>query len=182
MRDADAPIFSDSPLRSVFDVVDGRRIHGRIGGSTSPATLVFVHGMGVSTRYMEPTMARLASRHAVAALDLPGFGRSEPPARPQSLADHADVLDRWLAARGIARAILVGNSYGCQVIVEHVVTVDGAREVARLVGLERPGASGGAFQSVASAAHALPFDQPDTFAAVIANFADHGARAPSARG
>jgi hypothetical protein len=29
-------------------------------------------------------------------------------------------------------------------------------------------------QCVATAAHALPYDDPDTFAAIIANFAQHG--------
>ena len=57
-----------------------------------------------------------------------------------------------------------------------VVTVGWASECARLVGLERPGAAGGTMQCVATAAHALPYDDPATFAAVIANFAKHGLR------
>ncbi len=272
MQNADGSHPAAAPLHSVFDVVDGRRIHSRIGGPPGDTTLVFVPGLGVSSRFMEPTMARLVPHHPVAALDLPGFGRSEAPAHPLSLAGHADALERWLDARGIARAILVGNSYGCQVIVEHVMrhpartlglvlnaptidpahrsaavmlarvledvpresvrlavlvardylragprrllttlrnaladrieeklpaialptlVVSGARdpvvtrqwaeEVARLVGIERAGAPGGALQCVESAAHALPFDQPDTFAAIIARFAAHGARTAAVR-
>ena len=33
----------------------------------------------------------------------------------------------------------------------------------------------------ATAAHALPYDDPETFAAIIANFAEHGVRRPVAR-
>ena len=39
--------------------------------------LVFVHGLGVSVRYLEPTMSRLGRAHYVAGLDLPGFGRND---------------------------------------------------------------------------------------------------------
>jgi len=52
-----------------------------------------------------------------------------------------------------------------------VVTVRWGSEVARLVGMERPGAAGGAMQCVGDAAHALPYDDPWTFAAIIAQFA-----------
>lgn len=259
-------------LVSVWDTVGGVRIHGRVAESGRGVPIVFVPGLGVSTRYMEPTMTRLAGVFPVAGLDLPGFGRSESPPRPFSLAEHAQTLTHWLDARGIGPAILVGNSYGCQVIVEcvartperavglvlnaptmdpahrnaltmlarvltdaprepwrlavlvtrdylragprrllatlghaladrieeklpgiaqptlvvcgardPVVTVRWASECARLVGLEHPGAAGGTMQCVATAAHALPYDDPATFAAIIVNFARHGVRAPAER-
>jgi pimeloyl-ACP methyl ester carboxylesterase len=82
--------------------------------------LVFVHGLGMSARYMEPTMRALAGEFAVSALDLPGFGESRLPGRVLSLRELASVLGGWLQARGIVAPILVGNSHGCQVIVELV--------------------------------------------------------------
>jgi pimeloyl-ACP methyl ester carboxylesterase len=36
-------------------------------------------------------------------------------------------------------------------------------------------------QCVGDAAHALPFDDPDTFAAIIRNFAAHGVRVGATR-
>lgn len=268
-----APARTGAPLRSVWAVVDGLRIHARVSGSMDVAPpIVFVHGLGVSSRYMEPTLARLAATHAVAALDLPGFGRSDSPPRPFTLVEHAHTLERWLDARGLGAAILVGNSYGCQVIVEcvartpararglvlnaptmdpahrsalvmiarvladvprepwrlaalvardywragprcllatladalrdrieeklpgiaqptlvvcgardPVVTVRWAGECARLVGIARADAAGGTMQCVATAAHALPYDDPDTFAAIVANFTAHDARLPARR-
>ncbi|MCY7378144.1 MAG: alpha/beta hydrolase [Gemmatimonadaceae bacterium] len=118
------------PLHSTWDTVGGLRVHGRIGPPSTGTPIVFVHGLGVSTRYMEPTMARLATRYAVSALDLPGFGRSESPPRPFTLAQHAQALAHWLDIRGTGPAVLVGNSYGCQEIVECV-----ARASDRAVGL-----------------------------------------------
>jgi Predicted hydrolases or acyltransferases (alpha/beta hydrolase superfamily) len=266
------PAHAASLLRSVWTTVDGLRIHARVSDTPAVAPpIVFVHGLGVSSRYMEPTLARLATRR-VAALDLAGFGRSDAPPRPFTLGEHAQLLLRWLDARGIVAPILVGNSYGCQVIAEcvsrapacarglvlnaptidpahrsalvmiarvladvprepwrlagvvtrdywragprcllvtladalrdrieeklpsiaqptlvvcgardPVVTVRWASECARLVGIDRNDAAGGTMQCVATAAHALPYDDPDTFAAIIANFAEHGVRQPAVR-
>ena len=267
------PAHTGSLLQSVWTTVDGLRIHARVSDTPAVAPpIVFVHGLGVSSRYMEPTLARLAATRRVAALDLAGFGRSDTPRRPFTLGEHAQLLLRWLDARGIVTPILVGNSYGCQVIVEcvsrapacarglvlnaptmdpahrsalvmigrvladvprepwrlagvvardywragprcllvtladalrdrieeklpsivqptlvvcgardPVVTVRWASECARLVGIERIDAAGGTMQCVATAAHALPYDDPDTFATIIANFAEHGVRLPVAR-
>lgn len=120
-------------LTSVWDEIDGVRVHGRVNASPAPVSgppIVFVHGLGVSTRYMEPTMQRLAGAYQVAALDFPGFGRSGSPRRSLRLPALADSLLRWLDARGIGPAVFVGNSFGCQVIVDSVV-----REPARALGL-----------------------------------------------
>jgi pimeloyl-ACP methyl ester carboxylesterase len=259
---------SADPLRSVWNTVGGVAVHARV--STVPAggtPVVFVHGLGVSVRYMEPTMARLAGEFDVAGLDLPGFGRSGTPSHVLGLAELAGVLDAWLDARQIGPAILVGNSHGCQVIVEcvaraprraaalvlnaptmdpahrtlfgelarvvadvpreplrlapivardylragprrllatlrdaladrleeklptlampvlvvcgardPVVTVQWGDEVARLVGMSRPGAVGGRLEVVAGAAHALPYDDSETFAALIREVAEQVGR------
>jgi pimeloyl-ACP methyl ester carboxylesterase len=74
----------------------------------------------MSTSYMEPTMRAMARDFAVSALDLPGFGASRLPGRVLSLVELGDVLAGWIRARGIVSPILVGNSHGCQVIVECV--------------------------------------------------------------
>jgi 2-hydroxy-6-oxonona-2,4-dienedioate hydrolase len=251
----------DGPLRSVWDQVGGISIHGRVstrvfGAESVP--IVFVHGLGVSTRYLEPTMAALAYDHPVAGLDLPGFGRSGSAPRALTVSELGDSLARWLDARSIAAAVFVGNSFGCQVIVDFVsrrparavglvlnaptmdpahrtglgqlarviadipreplslavhvardylragplrllstlraaladhieeklpqitaptvvvcgardpvVTVQWADQVARLVGSGVAGAAGGVLEIVPDAAHALPYDDPEAFAAII---------------
>ncbi len=80
--------------------------------------LVFVHGLGVSSRYLMPTAARLAGERRVYLPDLPGFGRSAKPPRPLDVGEHVEVLAAWLDAARLERAVLVGNSMGCQVIAE----------------------------------------------------------------
>ena len=79
---------------------------------------ILVHGLGVSSRYMMPTAARLASHRTVYAPDLPGFGRSGRPQRALNLTELADALTHWLELLGIERAVLIANSIGCQIIVD----------------------------------------------------------------
>ena len=80
--------------------------------------VVLVHGLVVSGLYMVPTAERLAPFHRVFAPDLPGFGRSDKPHRALDVTGLADALGAWMDAAGIERAVLVGNSLGCQVVAE----------------------------------------------------------------
>ena len=102
-------------------VVNGRRMHARVSGVAGGRTVVLVHGLVVSGRYMVPLMDGLALSHAVYVPDLPGFGRSEGPAHAPDAAGLADSLAAWMRAMGLSGAALVGNSMGCQVIVELVL-------------------------------------------------------------
>ena len=83
--------------------------------------VVLVHGLVVSSRYMVPTLLRLAAEHRVYAPDLPGFGRSEKPPRALDVPGLARALDGWMEAAGLGSAVFVGNSMGCQVIAELAV-------------------------------------------------------------
>ncbi len=111
-------------LQSRWAVVDGLRMHARVPArqaSEEAPAVVLVHGLVVSSRYMIPTLARLAPRHRVYAPDLPGFGRSEKPPRTLDIPGLARALDGWMAATGLTSAVLVGNSMGCQIIAELAV-------------------------------------------------------------
>ena len=100
--------------------------HGREG--SAPPHVVLVHGLGMAANSLEPPMRALGDRLAASALDLPGFGKSKAHGRHLSLAELADALTEWLRVRGIRAPILVGQSHGCQVVVEAV-----AREPLALV-------------------------------------------------
>jgi 2-hydroxy-6-oxonona-2,4-dienedioate hydrolase len=84
---------------------------------------VLVHGLGMATNYLEPTMHAIGDRLAASALDLPGFGRSRARGRHLSLGELADALVEWMRVRGIHAPILLGQSHGCQVVVEAVSRV-----------------------------------------------------------
>ena len=212
-------------------------------------------------------MVRLALDHPGVGLDLPGFGRSGTPPKALDTPALGRALAAWLDTRGIGPAIFIGNSYGCQVIVElaiqdparvvglvlnaptmdpahrtifgqlwrvladipfepwrlgflvandyirarpfrllatlrhaladhieeklpdvvaptivvcgaldPVVTVAWAAEAARLVGISSQGAAGATLSVVPTGAHALPYDDPQTFASLIDAFVQRAQR------
>src|SRR5687767_12040642 len=63
--------------------IAGRRVAYVSLGTGEPAC-VLVHGLASSWQWWLPTIPALAARRRVVALDLPGFGGSEMPARPLS--------------------------------------------------------------------------------------------------
>jgi 2-hydroxy-6-oxonona-2,4-dienedioate hydrolase len=83
--------------------------------------VVLVHGYGMSSRYMMPLALELARDFAVYAPDLPGFGRSSKPRKVLDMVELADALAAWMARIGLRRAVMIGNSMGCQVLVELAV-------------------------------------------------------------
>jgi len=107
---------------TVWTVVAGTRMHARVSGSSGDGpAVVMVHGLVVSSRYMIPAMKRLALRHRVYAPDLPGFGKSGKPTRAADVPGLSDALACWMRKLGLERSALVGNSMGCQIIVELAV-------------------------------------------------------------
>ena len=82
------------------------------GGEAEGPTVVLVHGLGGSHLNWD-LLAPLLSPHArVLALDLPGFGRSEPGERRATVQANVAVLDRFLSEVAGGPVVLVGNSMG----------------------------------------------------------------------
>jgi pimeloyl-ACP methyl ester carboxylesterase len=110
-------------FQSRWRTVSGVETHDRasVGGPGDTTPLVLVHGLAVSHRYLMPLAARLARRHPVHVVDLPGFGLSSDPGRVLGVAEHADQLAAWLGAAGLAPVVVLGNSFGCQVAVDLAV-------------------------------------------------------------
>ena len=67
---------------------------------------------------MIPTIRALADDCLVYAIDLPGYGRTPGPRDPLSIGELAEALAAWLDAMGLQRPLLLGNSMGCQILVE----------------------------------------------------------------
>jgi 2-hydroxy-6-oxonona-2,4-dienedioate hydrolase len=108
-------------LQSRWAKVCGRLVHYRASTNSRDekgSPVVLVHGLGVSSRYMIPTAARLAPHRQVYAPDLPGFGRSQKRERALNIEELAHALFGWMEAVGVPRAVLLGNSIGCQVVVD----------------------------------------------------------------
>ncbi len=101
-------------------VVDGRRVNVVSVGEGPP--LLFVHGLGGSWANWLENICSFAGDRRVVALDLPGFGASELPREPISIAGYARTLDAVCAALEIDAAAVVGNSMGGFVAAELAIT------------------------------------------------------------
>jgi pimeloyl-ACP methyl ester carboxylesterase len=78
-----------------------------------------VHGLGGTKASFLPTVAALADRNRVIALDLPGFGESDKPlSAPYDAAYFARSVFALMDSLGIERAHLIGNSMGGRVAIE----------------------------------------------------------------
>jgi 2-hydroxy-6-oxonona-2,4-dienedioate hydrolase len=117
---------------SRLTLVGGLRVHWWERGRGRP--IVLVHGIGVSGRYLRPTARLLAVDSHVLVPDLPGFGNSERPDRPLGVRGLARALAQWLDRVGVERAAFVGNSLGCQTLVELALTEPRRVEALVLVG------------------------------------------------
>lgn len=103
-------------MEGTFETLDGLDILVRRSNETPP-DLVLIHGLGgMSTNWTDLMHLQADRGRSVAALDLPGFGRSGPdPNGDYSLARHARVVIAYLETLP-EPANLVGNSLGGAVV------------------------------------------------------------------
>ena len=90
------------------------------GGAPADARdlpVVVLHGWGAHLEAVEPIVAGLEPVLRVVALDLPGFGRSDPPPSPWATRDFAEFVLQVLAAKGIGRFRVVGHSHGGRIAI-----------------------------------------------------------------
>lgn len=91
-------------------LVDERRLRYVDYGS-GPA-LLLLHGMGASWQWWLENIPVLGEHHRVIAVDLPGFGNSEPLPPPAEMSTHAHTISDVLGQLGIRSATVAGHSMG----------------------------------------------------------------------
>ena len=106
-------------------------IYTRIGGRPSGPPVVLVHGFVLAGDYMMPTANMLAPFSRLYVPDLPGYGLSAKSCQRLDLASLADRLAEWMERLQLHNARFIGNSFGCQVLVDFAARH--ARFVERLV-------------------------------------------------
>ena len=104
-----------------------------VTGRTGPAVL-FVHGNVSSSLFWQPTMLALPERYRPLAIDLRGFGDTdpEPVDATRGLRDYADDLAAAIEALGLDPVHLVGWSMGGGVVLQYLVDRPGTHRVASL--------------------------------------------------
>lgn len=101
------------PWPGTFETSGSLRLHVRRAPGADTATAVYVHGLGGSASNWTDLSALLTPFADGVAVDLPGFGFSEPEAGfPFSMDAHADVLAAYIEGLDAGPVHLLGNSMG----------------------------------------------------------------------
>ena len=109
---AGEPLVAPASLPSMD--INGRRLSYAVAGpETSDAPpVILLHGFGGFFMDWPRVMAPVARHTRVYALDLPGWGFSEPHLEARRIEDDVAVLNEFMTKLGLSRVILCGLSYG----------------------------------------------------------------------
>ncbi|MDP1993584.1 MAG: alpha/beta hydrolase [Syntrophales bacterium] len=103
--------------------IDGRKIACWVNnGSFLPdrRTLVFIHGSGGDHTNWIQQYTLLKNGFNIAAIDLPGHGRSDGPGE-QSVAAYVEWVKKILVGQGIVTPVLIGHSLGAAICLSFVI-------------------------------------------------------------
>jgi pimeloyl-ACP methyl ester carboxylesterase len=110
----------------------------RKGAEAAPgdAPILVLHGWGAHLEAVGAILGALEGSDLV-ALDLPGFGESDPPPKAWNAGDYARFVTEFLDELGIESAHLVGHSHGGRVAI--VLATDERERVERLLLVDAAG-------------------------------------------
>jgi len=107
------------------------------GGQPGDLPIVVLHGWGAHIEAVAPILAALDGAPDLIALDLPGFGESEPPDHAWDVDSYARFMIHFLDELGVDRAHLVGHSHGGRVSI--ALAADEPQRVGRLLLIDSAG-------------------------------------------
>lgn len=100
-------------------LANGIQLYYEEKGTGQP--LVFIHGLGSSTRDWENQMPEFSRSHRVVTLDLRGHGRSDKPQGPYSMAMFSADTSALMKALRLGPASVVGISLGGGIALQLVL-------------------------------------------------------------
>lgn len=111
------PATLDTELTEVLGLRTRHLVRGE-----GPRSVLVLHGWGASIEAAYPIVAGLASVARVHALDLPGFGQSEPPPEPWGVQEYQAFVAAYMDAVGLDRTSIVGHSNGGRIAIRMAAT------------------------------------------------------------
>ena len=127
--------------RHLIAVGDARVAILETGVLTASTTYVLVHGLGMSMRYFDDLADELGRDSRVLQVDLHGFGTRSHEQGDLTIPEHADALvdalegiPRRAADTAATETVLVGQSMGCQVVIDALARYPDAADRAVLIG------------------------------------------------
>jgi len=105
-----------APRSELVALSDGTNVSVLLAGpSDASETIVFVHGLGGSQSTWASVLGDFAERNRIAAVDLPGHGRSDKPSTDTfdySVSGLSKALGEIIEKLALSPAIIVGHSLG----------------------------------------------------------------------
>lgn len=102
--------------------VNGLEAHFIIGSGEKGPVLI-LHGWGSRSERWQKTAEILEQNNvAVVVPDLPGFGASQEPVKPWSLADYVSFVDAFAKTIGLSSFYLLGHSFGGQLAAKYALS------------------------------------------------------------
>lgn len=131
--------------------ITGLQVRYHAQGAGPP--VLILHGWGGSIESVLPISAAIAGVATSYAVDLPGFGESDPPPEPWGAGEYAEFVSQLMDALGLDAAVLVGHSFGGRVAIR--LAADFPERVTKLVLVNsagiRPARTGRYYRRVALA-------------------------------
>jgi pimeloyl-ACP methyl ester carboxylesterase len=106
--------------------IDGRKIACWVNNGSflsDRKTLVFIHGSGGDHTNWIRQYTSMKNTFNIAALDLPGHGRSEGPGE-RNVAAYVEWVKKMIDGLGISNPILIGHSLGAAIALSFVIRYD----------------------------------------------------------
>jgi pimeloyl-ACP methyl ester carboxylesterase len=103
--------------------IRGRRIACWVNNGGVPAdrrTLVFIHGSGGDHTNWIEQYSPLKTTFSIAALDLPGHGRSEGPGE-REVSAYVEWVKQILDGLGIVKPVMIGHSLGAAICLSFAI-------------------------------------------------------------
>jgi pimeloyl-ACP methyl ester carboxylesterase len=89
------------------------KIHYHLTGEGYP--VILLHGWAGSIASFAPVHKHLETRFKTCSIDLPGFGRSDPPKAAWSTSDYAIFLVSFFQMLGMDNPVIIAHSFGGRV-------------------------------------------------------------------
>ncbi|MHB8910017.1 MAG: alpha/beta fold hydrolase [Syntrophales bacterium] len=106
-----------------FQSIGGRQIACWVSDGGFPPdrrTLVFIHGSGGDHTNWIQQYTPLKQAFNIAAIDLPGHGRSEGPGA-QEVAAYEEWVKRTLDGLGVVKPVMIGHSLGAAICLDFTI-------------------------------------------------------------
>ncbi|RKZ90045.1 MAG: alpha/beta hydrolase [Candidatus Parabeggiatoa sp. nov. 1] len=99
----------------MFITINNLQINYHASGTGK--NIILLHGWGAQISSFKPVHQYLENNLRVYSLDLPGFGKSDPPPESWGTAEYTHLVQQFIHELGIKNPIIMGHSFGGRIAI-----------------------------------------------------------------